>query len=700
MGGPAGGVIMSNAEEISSKQKQIAVSEFFEKNKHFLGFDSLQRSIITAVKESVDNSLDACEEARILPTIHVELNRQKGDTIELITQDNGPGIPRNSIEDVFGKFLLGSRFHAIRQTRGQQGIGITGVVMYSQLTTGSKTNVISKIKKESSAVFVELGLDTRKNRALKTSENRDVWIDKRTGEEIEQGLGIKTVMKGKYQKGKQSVYQYLRMTSIVNPHASISLIVRDKDRNIIDEGNWIRTSERLPRIVSEIKPHPHGIHLGTLQRMLRESEERKMTSFLRHNFSGVSMRAAREILSKAKIDESRGPRRIKAEDAQEILLAFQQVKLLSPPMDCLSPIDDLLIKKGLSKAIDSRFASTVTRVPSVSQGNPFQVEVGLVFGGDLSADGPIEVLRFANRVPLMYQQGGCLLTKALESIDWKRYGLDHPAGRGVPKGPAALLIHLASTNVQFTSEAKEAVAENEEVYEEIRKALLEVGRGLKNYLKKSSQRKKAQEKFELVNIILPEISRKSSEILSRDEPDLAPVITKIMNAVFCEEKLDWDKERQTATCSIKIYNYTARARAYTILVKWPENTTISIVDNERGGRKETRGIWAWRLDALNPGTCTTIEFGVSGLVKGEWTDTDVFFRGNGDIIGASKIDETLLNEIRKSEALDAAESEILNESGSLEPLIDRAETNEVESLQKIIPKTNNEQLSLSEWEVE
>jgi DNA topoisomerase-6 subunit B len=179
LGGPDGGTSMSNAEEISSKQKQIAVSEFFEKNKHFLGFDSLQRSIITAVKESVDNSLDACEEARILPTIHVELNRQKNDKIEFITQDNGPGIPRDAIEDVFGKFLLGSRFHAIRQTRGQQGIGITGVVMYSQLTTGAKTNVISKIKNENSAVFVELGLDTRKNRALKTGEKRDVWIDER-----------------------------------------------------------------------------------------------------------------------------------------------------------------------------------------------------------------------------------------------------------------------------------------------------------------------------------------------------------------------------------------------------------------------------------------------------------------------------------------------------------------------------------------
>ncbi|MDP6220709.1 MAG: ATP-binding protein, partial [Candidatus Thalassarchaeaceae archaeon] len=148
---------VETSEQFSNKQKQISISEFFEKNKHFLGFDTLQRSIITAVKEAVDNSLDACEETRILPEIRVEINRLKGDRIELITQDNGPGIPRNDIENVFGKFLLGSRFHAIRQTRGQQGIGITGVVMYSQLTAGSKTQVISKIGSDSSAVYVELG---------------------------------------------------------------------------------------------------------------------------------------------------------------------------------------------------------------------------------------------------------------------------------------------------------------------------------------------------------------------------------------------------------------------------------------------------------------------------------------------------------------------------------------------------------------
>ncbi len=662
---------VNEAEEISSKQKQASIGEFFEKNKHFLGFDTQQRAVITAVKEAVDNSLDACEEARILPDIRVELRRTKSDEIEMTSQDNGPGIPRDSIEGVFGKFLLGSRFHAIRQTRGQQGIGITGVVMYSQLTTGAKTRVISKVKSDSSAVFVDLGIDTKKNKAMKSSEKRDIWIDERTGEEISHGLRITTVMKAKYQRGKKSVYQYLRMTSIVNPHASISLVVMDKEGEIIEEGNWVRTSNKLPRVVEEIKPHPHGIHLGTLQRMLRESTDRRMTSFLKHNFSGVSSRAAKEILGIADIEEGRTPKRIKPEEAKAMITAFQTVKLLKPPMDCLSPIEDLLIKKGLSKAIDSRFASTVTRDPTVSQGNPFQIEVGLVFGGDLSSEGPIEILRFANRVPLMYQQGGCLLTKALEAVNWKSYGLEQPGGSGIPKGPAAVLVHLASTNVQFTSEAKEAVSYNEEVFDEVRKAMLEVGRGLKNHLKKSSERKKAKEKFELVNIILPEISKKSSELLGREEPDLAPVITQIMNAVFLEEELSWNKESRLSMCSVTIHNYTARARAYTILAKWPEGEGTSMEFNPRGGRKEAKGLWAWRLDTLNPGSSTVLEFGISGLSKGDWNETDIFFRGNGEIIGATKMDEALLDEQRKAEALEAAVDEVRRSSAPSEAIRER-----------------------------
>jgi len=630
--------------------KQASISEFFEKNKHFLGFDSLQRSLITAVKEAVDNSLDACEEAGILPAIRIEINRLPKDRILLIAQDNGPGIPPDSIKKVFGSLLFGSRFHTIRQTRGQQGIGITGVVMYSQLTTGKPTHIISKVAGEATAVHLDIGLDTKRNVAISSNRTRKHWLDDRTGLEIEHGVRIEARMRGKHQRGKQSVGQYLRMTAIVNPHARIEYAARDLEGNVIEEALYERVAAELPRPVQAIRPHPHGLEIGSLQRFLRESEERKMTTFLRHNFCGVSMRAARAILEGAEIEEGRRPASIDAEEAQAMLASIKEVRLLPPPTDCLSPIEGLLMKKGLSKAIDSRFVNTITRPPTVSQGNPYQVEVGLIFGGNLPVEGPIEVLRYANRVPLMYQQGGCLLTKAIESVDWKKYGLEHPGGRGVPKGPAAILIHLASTNVQFTSEAKDALAENEEVLGEVRRALQEVGRGLRRHKKRSAERAKAREKFELVNEILPEISRKSSEILGREEPDLKPVITRIMNAVFCEEAFEWDTEAKVQRCSIHIHNHTARPRAFSILATWPEGEGVAIIEDSGFGRREAPGLRTWKLDTIPSGETAVIEFALSGVTKGAWNETEIFFRGSGSIIGATPIDEEILAEMRASEA--------------------------------------------------
>ena len=640
---------MVDAEKIASKQKQISISEFFEKNKHFLGFDTLQRSLITAVKEAVDNSLDACEEARIPPEINVEIRKLKGDRIELMCQDNGPGIPKDAVPNVFGRFLLGSRFHAIRQTRGQQGIGITGVVMYSQLTTGSKTKVTSKIEKDDYASVTEIALDTRRNKAIPTTLDR-VVLKNYEDKQVEHGLKIETTMKAKYQRGKQSVFQYLRMTSIVNPHATIRLIVRD-DEGTIDEGHWVRTTEELPKTVEEIKPHPLSVTLAQLQRMLKESDEKRLSKFLQMEFSPLPLRAMKEITKISGVEPDRVPSRIKTDDAASILAAFSEVKYTIPKNFevCLSPIEDMLIKKGLSKAIDSRFASTVSRKPILIQGVPYQVEVGLVFGGDLPSDGPIEVLRFANRVPLMYQQGGCLLTKGLESVDWKNYGLDHPGAKGLPKGPAAVLIHLASTNVQFTSEAKEAVADNDVLMKEIRQSMQEVGRGLKAHLKTRKDRKKAREKFDLINIILPEISRKSSQMLGRDEPSLAPVITKIMNAVFIEDEIVWNNERKENICTITMYNYTNRARKYRVFAKWPEREGVEIVEDNLRSTRETNGLRKWVLEALDPGEKVEIIFVVSGLEKGDWNETDIFFKGEKDIIGANKIDEKLLKEMKEIE---------------------------------------------------
>jgi DNA topoisomerase-6 subunit B len=743
---------MSIAQEMADKHKQIAISEFFEKNKHFLGFDTLPRSIITAVKEGVDNSLDAAEEARILPELKINISKVKGEknVLELCVEDNGPGIPRSSLEKVFGRLLFGSRFHSIRQTRGQQGIGITGVVMYGQLTTGKPTNVISKITSEATAATLSIGIDTRRNRATKSNEDRiaSVWSD---GRDKEHGLSVTTQMKAKYQRGKQSVYQYLRMTSIVNPHADITLT--DPDGEIF---HFPRVTEKLPKIVDAIKPHPQGIHLGQLQRMLRETAEPTLQKFLQNEFSGVSKTGSvPEICELSGLDKNRKPNLIKPNDIKALLEAFNgergylrrymvvdgrhkflekrgrackpgeriakqlerdlisamngkrlsdtvpiikkmtdwycdesledllawmqkkigvgpyeesdaknwakyvrhewdprvdlmAARLYPPPVNCLSPIEELLIKKGLSKTIDSRFVTTLTRQPMVSQGNPFQVEVGLIFGGGMQADSPVEVLRFANRVPLMYQQGGCLLTRAIESVDWRQYGLEQSGGKGVPKGPAAILIHLASTNVQFTSEAKEALADNMEVQTEIRKAALDLGRGLRRHLEKRKKMAKVREKFELINDILPAIAEKSASILDKPHPNLASSITKIMNAVILDEKTWWDKESKLTRVELKLQNFTARSRSYTVLAQWPEGKA-EMVDNERGGRKETGGLWAWKLETLEPGVNATVNFSLKGLEKGDWKETEVFYRGAGDIIGANRLDEKILEELRRQE---------------------------------------------------
>ena len=639
---------MSIAEKMAANQKQVAISEFFEKNKHFLGFDTLNRALITAVKEAVDNALDACEEARILPDIVVKITKldNKKDILQLEVEDNGPGIPRASIEKVFGQLLFGSRFHAIRQSRGQQGIGITGVVMYSQLTTGDPTHVESKIAKEATAVSVDIGLDTRKNKAIKSNQDRIDWGDK------VHGLKVKTKMKAKYQRGRQSVWQYLRMTSIVNPHADILFIDPDGERH-----HWQRVTERLPGRVEAIKPHPNGIELGQLQRLCSESSESRMTTFLRRTFSGVSGRAAKELCEVSELEEKLKPKSLNPQQVRALLEAFQgerllkgkPVKLLNPPTSCLSPIEELLIKKGLSKTIDSKFVTTMTRAPSVTQGNPFQVEVGLIFGDGMAADKPVEILRFANRVPLMYQQGGCLLTKAIESVDWRQYGLDQAGGRGVPKGPAAILVHLASTNVQFTSEAKEALSDNETVMEEARKAMLEMGRGLRKHLEKQKKMGKTKEKFELINDIIPAIAEKSAALLELPVPDLAGSITKIMSAVIAETTTAWNKETKQTDVHITLYNYTSRARSYTMLVNWPERQGATMVGNELGGRKEAMGVWAWKLETLQPGSRTVITYSLDGLEKGDWNETDVFYRGSQEVIGATKMDEKLLEEIRRQE---------------------------------------------------
>ncbi|MCK5037470.1 MAG: DNA topoisomerase VI subunit B [Thermoplasmata archaeon] len=520
---------VSTAERLAQGQKDISIGEFFQRNKQILGFDSLTRSLLTAVKEGVDNSLDACEEAGILPDIYVEIEQISKIEFKVIMEDNGPGIVKRQIANVFGRLLYGSRFHSIRQSRGQQGIGISAVVMYGQLTTGKPTYVISKTEKEEAAHWMNLVLNTKKNRADVIEEDFKIWEGK------EHGTRVEVFINARYNAGKQSVLEYLKGTAIVNPHAHI--IFKDPAGEVHE---FKRVSDEIPRQTKEVKPHPKGIELGHFHNMAKGSSHRRMIAFLTSEFSRVSPRVAKEILEKAGVREKKSPKTLSIQEAKAVVRAIEEVKIMAPNTDCLSPIGPTLIKKGLRNVLSGLkpkfYAPPITRDPSVYSGHPFQVEVGMVYGGELQKDKQVEILRFANRVPLLYQQSGCAVYKAVLDINWRNYAMTQSRG-ALPAGPVMLMVHMASVWVPFTSESKEAIAHYPEIIKEIQLAVQECGRKLGMYLRKKKRIQQELAKRSYIETYLPYIGEALQEILSLKQKQVDKILVKLENVLEKTRKI-------------------------------------------------------------------------------------------------------------------------------------------------------------------
>ncbi|AKB41078.1 DNA topoisomerase VI subunit B [Methanosarcina mazei] len=539
------------AEELAKKQKSISVAEFFEKNRQILGFDSAPRSLITTVKEAVDNALDACEEAGILPDILVQVERTGPDYVTVIIEDNGPGIVREQIPKVFAKLLYGSRFHALKQSRGQQGIGISAAVLYAQMTAGRHTKILSKTSPTAPAHYYELMINTSTNEP-------DILVDEVRDWFRPHGTQIELEMRAAYVKGRrQSIYEYLKATAIVNPHARITLIDPDGNEEVFE-----RATDKMPEPAEEILPHPEGIELGTLMKMLHYTERQKLAPFLRYSFCKIGLLTAEEICKAAGLDPEIDPHALGRHEARKLIEAFEKVKIMAPPTDCLSPIGEDLIYRGLEKETTVDFIATSTRKPAVYSGNPFVVEVGMAYGGNLPKEEKISIMRFANRVPLLYQQGGCVTTHAVEDIKWKQYGLNQPGG-GIPVGPVILLIHVASINVPFTSESKDAIADIPVIKEEIDLAIKEVARKLKHYLSKQSNLKKRREKEIIITKVLPKLAAKVAHVLDKDVPDINPVVAKIMGNLLVHRVIKNNGDG-TADVAIKVKNFGTSAYSFRV----------------------------------------------------------------------------------------------------------------------------------------
>ncbi|MBR4181768.1 MAG: DNA topoisomerase VI subunit B [Candidatus Methanomethylophilaceae archaeon] len=609
------------AEQMAAKQQEISVTEFFEKNKQILGFDSRSKSLLMGIKEAVDNSLDACEEANILPDIEVRVEKIDDEDYHISIEDNGPGIVHRMIPNVFGRLLYGSRFHALRQSRGQQGIGISATVMYGNITTGKPAHVQSKVEGEYIANSMDIVIDTKTNRPIVSNDAPFVWEGK------EHGTKIEYTIKGRYITGKQSVFEYLKNTAIVNPHALITFHDPEGKRYVFE-----RATDMMPPRPKEIKPHPEGMEIGDLMKYSSNSAQKTIGAFLKNDFSRITDRLAKEILEISKVDGNKSPNKLTREEAIAILGAIKQVKIMAPPTDCLSPIGDTLIKKGLMHVLDGLrpeyYATPVTRSPKAVNGNPFVVEAGIVYGGDIPSDSQVQILRFANRVPLLYQQGACAITKAISEMDWRRYGLEQRGGKGIPFGPAIILVHVASTKVPFTSEGKEAVAGFPELQSEIGLALRLCARNLKSHLNKMERKNKTHAKFEIVQEILPDMAKKAADHLGRPVPNLDRTITRIMNVVWVEPSVKKDgKTKRTFTYTV--YNYTNTVRTFRLHAQLPKECLkdLSLYSSPYFLDINDEGKANWEIREIQPSTNVTVSFDLTGDMADTFDADDIYFSG-------------------------------------------------------------------------
>lgn len=526
------------ALDMSAQQRDISVSEFFLRNRHLLGFDTGAKALVTTVKEAVDNALDACEEAGILPEVRVEVSasRHADDVFVVAVEDNGPGIVDKQLARIFGKLLYGSRFHKLSQSRGQQGMGIAAAGMYAQLTTGKPLHVLSRVKGQRKATEMYVSIDTARNRPELHRKRHVIWPRLH-------GTRVEAELEGHYQKGSHSIQMYLEQTAMANPHVTLHL--REPDGASITYKRCIR--KRPPRPVS-VKPHPHGVELGLLIQMLRHTRSRNLLHFLENEFSRVGRKTALSIieLAHSHLSERSYPTRIAHAEANALYRAMQRVPVSAPRTDCIVPIGEAQMLAGLKKEVAADFHTVSMRPPAVYRGNPFQVEVAIAYGAPAAVhrdpravrkgggrqaregtgmvqladapDEPVRLLRFANRVPLLYEPGACAITKAVVNTNWRNYGLKQ--GRGsLPVGPMLIMAHVASVWLPFTSEAKEAIAAYPEILKELTLGLQECGRRLAAHLHREAQVKQELEKRAHIEHYLPYIGEALQDILELSNAD-------------------------------------------------------------------------------------------------------------------------------------------------------------------------------------
>lgn len=513
-----------NATELFDENfNELTPSEFFRKNKQMLGFTGKIRSLTIVFHELITNSFDAAEEAGILPEINIDLKRVDKEHYILTHSDNGPGIPEDYIMKVYCTMFAGSKFRNI-QSRGQQGLGCSGCVLLSQMTTGEPARVISCYEEngELKGVNMKFKMDVKKNKGMLME--KEYIKPEHTGVCIQ--LHFKDVS---YSLSEQGAFEYIRRTMIANPHAKITFRDPSGHKYIFK-----RAAEIVPVLPKEVLPHPKGVSADDILFMAKHTDKRRYKSMLTTSLSRMSNKRVGEIEEMTGIDMNKRPKDMKWAEAEAIVDSFQKMKFMAPPSNGLIPIGSEQIEKGMKQILKPEFVATLTRKPVTYKGGvSFIVEAGIAYGGDagriVNEQRKSEIMRFANRVPLTFDQGSCAITEALKSIDWKRYGL-----KDLDNTPLTLFVNLISTQVPYLSTGKQSISPEPEIVHEIRQSTMKLARKLQKHLRSKKAAKEKAMRSKVFEDLLPVIIEESAKLGETSVPEYTQVLAKVTKRALAE----------------------------------------------------------------------------------------------------------------------------------------------------------------------
>jgi len=476
-------------------------AEYFSKNLQQVGFSSFTKAALTTIKEAMDNSLDACEEVGILPEITVTVKRtgegtSKGsDSVKIKIEDNGPGLLLEDVVKVFGEYLASSKFGRGRCSRGQQGIGISAVTTWAQLTHAKGAAVITKTAKMRQAYKCEVEVDIKHNKGVLKSKEAVEW-------DRPHGLSCEFLIDARVQlQGDGGLLAYLNGTTLVNPHLTLHFKILDND--------WVhieRVSDEVPTIPQATDPHPHTMKLGEFITHSHLYGRIKVGAWLRKGFSRISDGTIKE-LTKAGVSKALLNKSVDSATPDEFKLIYKtlhKIKLMAPSTKSVMSVGETGFAKSVQRLGEIDFFSVVSRKPAICDFKPVLVEAAVArlkekSGGE---DGPITLLRFANRVPLQFDKAACAMTKALTSVNWRSYGLTQPKG-ALPLGPYIIAVSTISPFIKFKNASKETVDASDELVEELRRTLIQAGQRLSKHIKREAKEEDLERKRQHIEQFAP-----------------------------------------------------------------------------------------------------------------------------------------------------------------------------------------------------